>query len=77
MLQKAFDSNGGVKIAEFIGAIREGTMNERRINICKLAWGKLAPKGELIVSIDRLREVYDVTRNADFIAGTQTHEQIF
>jgi hypothetical protein len=45
-------------------------MNERRINICKLAWAKLAPNGELIVSIDRLREVYDVSRNADFIAGT-------
>jgi hypothetical protein len=29
-LQKAFDSNGGVNIQDFLAALREGTMNERR-----------------------------------------------
>jgi hypothetical protein len=57
--------------------LRSGCINKRREAIVRIAWDKLAPNGEKVVSIARLSECYDVSRNSDYLDGTQSKEQIF
>ncbi len=44
----------------------------RRMAIVNSAWDRIDAEGAQSVSIERLRECYDVSRNNDFIEGTQT-----
>ncbi len=74
---KAFDVEGQLSIKGFLDALRNGCINKRREAIIRIAWDKLAPNGEKVVSIERLAECYDVSRNSDYLEGNQTKEQIF
>ena len=49
----------------------------RRAAVVKIAWDQIDTEGKGVVSISRLSECYDVSRNSDFIDGKMTKEQIF
>lgn len=55
-----------------MGALRP-SLNSRRSAIVKAAWDRIA-EGKDCVSLDRMSECYDVSRNGDFIEGTATKE---
>lgn len=59
-----------------MGALRP-PLSGRRCAIVKAAWESIDEKNEGCVSIERLQECYDVSRNGDFIEGNMTKEQIF
>ena len=49
----------------------------RRAAVVKIAWDQIDTERKGVVSISRLSECYDVSRNSDFIDGKMTKEQIF
>lgn len=75
-LMKSFDCNGCLSVDAFLAALRPD-LNARRLAVVKAAWERIDTEGKSCVSLDRLCECYDVSRNTDFIDGTQTKEQIF
>jgi len=75
-LMKSFESEGALCIESFMAALRM-PLNERRQAIVDAAWSHIDSENSGCVSLERLCECYDVSRNADFIEGTQTKEQIF
>jgi len=75
-LIKSFESEGCLCIESFMNALRL-PLNERRQAIVDAAWSTIDSESAGCVSLERLCECYDVSRNADFIDGTQTKEQIF
>ena len=72
-LFKYFDRNadGRVSYDEFLRAIR-GDMNQRRLQLVHLAYGKLDRTGDGKVNIEDMREMYDVSFHPDFISGKKT-----
>ena len=70
-LVKAFDSNGSINVDAFMAAMRP-PLSGRRLAIVNTAWDRIDVNGAKSVSIERLSECYDVSRNNDFIEGTQT-----
>jgi len=73
-LQTLIKSFGGdcLDVDCFMGALRP-SLNSRRSAIVKAAWDRIA-EGKDCVSLDRMSECYDVSRNGDFIEGTATKE---
>ena len=74
-LMKAFNSNGCLCVASFLKALRP-CLEGRRAAVVKAAWNHIS-EGKSCVSLERLSECYDVSRNSDFIEGHQTKQQIF
>ena len=74
-LMKAFNSNGCLCVASFLKALRP-CLEGRRAGVVNAAWNHIS-EGKSCVSLERLAECYDVSRNSDFIDGHQTKEQIF
>ncbi len=68
MLIKAFDSNGCINTAELLAALRP-TLNARRAAVTATAWASIDSEGTQTVTVDRLKECYDVSRNSDYIDG--------
>lgn len=75
-LVKSFECEGCLSIEAFVNALRL-PLNERREAIVNAAWARIDQEDGHCVTLSRLSECYDVSRNADFIEGTQTKEQIF
>lgn len=72
---KAFNSNGFLCVTSFLAALRP-CLEGRRAAVVNAAWNHIS-EGKDCVSLARLCECYDVSRNSDFIDGVQTKEQIF
>jgi len=62
-------------VTSFLAALRP-SLEGRRAAIVRAAWDHIS-EGKDCVSLARMCECYDVSRNADFVEGTQTKEQIF
>ena len=60
----------------FLAALRP-PLAGRRAAICAAAWAKIDEAGAGEVSLERLQECYDVSRNADFMEGKATKDDLF
>lgn len=76
-LQTLMKSFGGDRlcVSSFLAAARPA-LNARRAAVVQSAWERIAGDSSS-ASLARLQECYDVSRNADFLEGTLTKEQIF
>ena len=76
-LQTLMKSFGGDRlcVSSFLSAARPA-LNARRAAVVQAAWQRIAGDSDC-ASLARLQECYDVSRNADFLEGTLTKEQIF
>lgn len=75
-LMKSFGASGMLNVESFMMALR-APLAGRRAAIVDAAWNKIDPSGSGCISVEKLSDCYDVTRNADFVEGTMTKEQIF
>jgi Ca2+-binding EF-hand superfamily protein len=69
------DKSGNVNYDEFLHTIR-GEMNDKRINLIKLAFKKLDKSGDGVVTIDDIRGVYSAKLHPDVKAGKKTEDEI-
>lgn len=52
-------------------------MSQARQNVILLAFRKLDKNGDGIVTVDDMKDVYDVKRHPQFLSGERTQEQLF
>lgn len=67
------DRSGAVSYEEFVRGVR-GSMNQFRLGFVKEAFNRLDRHKRGHVTIDDLREVYDVTRHPEVQNGNATHD---
>lgn len=75
-LMKGFGQDGCLCVESFMCALRPELCGRRKA-IVDAAWAAIDENCEGKVSLERLSEVYDVSRNSDFIEGKMTKEQLF
>ena len=74
---KYFDKNNDGKVSydEFLVGIR-GDMNQRRIDLCMLAYNKLDRDGSGMVDMNDIAQAYDVTQHPKFKTGEMSRNDI-
>lgn len=65
------DDSGSITYDEFLVGVR-GELNERRKTMVIMAYNKLDSDGSGVLTIDDLKDVYDVSSHPDYISGKQT-----
>jgi len=69
------DGDGNITYEEFIRGLRE-PLNERRQKIVRKAFDLMDKDGSGFVTIKDIINIYDVSRNKDFIEGKKSREDI-
>ena len=74
---KFYDSNndGGISYEEFINGLRE-TLSERRIKITEKAFCLLDKSGDGVITASDICNIYDVSKNPDYLNNRLTKQQI-
>lgn len=75
-LMKSFNNDGCLCTESFMAALRP-PLAGRRAAIVDAAWASIDDQCAGQVSLDRLKDCYDVSRNADFMEGRLTKDQLF
>jgi len=73
-----FDVNkdGNISVKEFIRGVRGPLTNPKRIELVKLAYGKLDKTGDGIVNMQDIRQAYDASKHPDVLEGKRTIEEV-
>ena len=69
------DGDGSISFDEFLRGLRE-PLTARRLNMVKKAFQIMDKDGSGKVTVNDIYQVYDVTRNKDFIEGKKSREEI-
>ena len=69
------DGDGNISFDEFLRGLRE-PLTARRLNMVKKAFQIMDKDGSGKVTVNDIYQVYDVTRNKDFIEGKKSREEI-
>lgn len=67
------DGDGNISFEEFIRGLRE-PLNERRLKMVQKAYQQLDKDDSGKITLSDIFEVYDVTKNKDFIENKKTRE---
>lgn len=70
------DGSGSIHFDEFLRAIRP-PMSQARLDIIQQAFSKMDKTGDGIITIQDMKDVYDVTRHPKFINTEMTEDEIF
>jgi len=78
LLLKYFDPerSGRLSVNELLHMIREGSLNEKRLQIVEAAYNKLDQRRNQTVTIEDLEAAYDSSVNPEFVFGHKTKEQL-
>ena len=69
------DGDGNISFDEFLRGLRE-PLTARRLNMVKKAFQIMDKDSSGKVTVNDIYQVYDVTRNKDFIEGKKSREEI-
>ena len=69
------DGDGSISFDEFLRGLRE-PLTARRLNMVKKAFQIMDKDSSGKVTVNDIYQVYDVTRNKDFIEGKKSREEI-
>uniref|UniRef100_A0A6U4DCT4 EF-hand domain-containing protein n=1 Tax=Phaeomonas parva TaxID=124430 RepID=A0A6U4DCT4_9STRA len=69
------DGDGNISFDEFLTGLR-GDMSERRQGLVHMAYDKLDVTGDGIVTIDDIREAYDVSQHPGVLDGSKTPDEV-
>ena len=69
------DGDGSISFDEFLRRLRE-PLTARRLNMVKKAFQIMDKDSSGKVTVNDIYQVYDVTRNKDFIEGKKSREEI-
>ena len=74
---KYYDTNGdgSISFEEFLSGMKED-LSERRLNMVKKAFARLDTNGSGEITVSDICNIYDVSKNPDFLEGRKTKEQI-
>lgn len=76
-LMKYYDINGdgNVGYEEFLNGLRD-ELNQRRKNMVLKAFAMMDKDGSGVISVTDIMNIYDVSRNPDFIEKRLTRDQV-
>ena len=69
------DGDGSINYEEFLNGLKD-PLSERRVNMVKKAFQMLDKDGSGQVTVSDICNIYDVSRNPDFLERRKTKEQI-
>ena len=69
------DGDGNITYEEFLRGLRE-PLTERRIKMVEKAFSQLDKDGSGKITVSDIAQVYDVSRNPDYIQGKKSGQQI-
>ena len=69
------DGDGNITFNEFLRGLRE-PLTERRLNMVKKAFDLMDRNGSGKVTVADISNIYDVSRNKDFIEGKKSRDEI-
>jgi Ca2+-binding EF-hand superfamily protein len=76
-LFRVFDKNGDgtMSYEEFLGEVR-GSMSQKRIDLCLLAYEKIDADNDGNMSVEEILKSYDATKHPDVKSGKRSEQNV-